>query len=546
MVWPANLVQVALFNTLHEDENLEAGQWSRYKFYIVTAFAMFIYTWIPGFLFPALGAFAWICYINPKSVLLSQIGGSSSLGVGVLSFDWNNIISYLYSPLIVPWWAQVNIGIGFVLIAWVMVPIAYYNNLWDAKKFPILSSALFRVDGSEYLAEDIMTNGKYDEVKGKDYGPLRISTFFALTYGIGFAGLTSMVTHTWLYHRHKLVAQWKQSREHSEDIHHKLMQAYPEVPDWWYAVIFVSMVACGIIACEVWAYDLPWWCVLLAAALSAFFVLPVGLIQALTNQTPGLNIITEYVIGYIYPGRPVANVTFKTLGYISMAQALVFTSDLKLGHYMKVPPRSMFWAQLVGTSLAGLINLVTANWLLKSQHNVCNAEDPVWGCPNSQVFYSASVIWGVIAPDRMFGPSSIYNPINYFFLIGFVLPIPFYFIKKRFPDTWMDYIHIPLILASTGMMPPARPYHYFNWLIVGFIFQFYMRRYHSAWHLRFTYVLSASFDTGVAFFLLVSFAIFGSRDIGMPNWWGTDVSCPLSNAPTIPPPPKPKAPDTDA
>lgn len=28
---------------------------------------------------------------------------------------------------------------------------------------------------------------------------------------------------------------------------------------------------------------------------------------------------------------------FKTWGYVSMAQALQFTSDFKLGHYMKIP-----------------------------------------------------------------------------------------------------------------------------------------------------------------------------------------------------------------
>jgi hypothetical protein len=33
-------------------------------------------------------------------------------------------------------------------------------------------------------------------------------------------------------------------------------------------------------------------------------------------------------------------------GYISMAQALTFLADFKLGHYMKIPPRSMFMAQV--------------------------------------------------------------------------------------------------------------------------------------------------------------------------------------------------------
>lgn len=63
-------------------------------------------------------------------------------------------------------------------------------------------------------------------------------------------------------------------------------------------------------------------------------------------QQMGLNVITEMVIGYLYPGRPLANVTFKTYGYISMTQAMAFLKDFKLGHYMKVPPRSMFLVQV--------------------------------------------------------------------------------------------------------------------------------------------------------------------------------------------------------
>ncbi|GJJ78726.1 hypothetical protein EMPS_11085 [Entomortierella parvispora] len=536
MVWPANLVQVALFNTLHKDEDLAPGQWSRYKFFLVATFTMFCYQWLPGFLFPIMSSIAWLCWINPKSVLLAQIGGDKGLGIGAISLDWNNICAYLVSPLVVPWWAQVNIGIGVFLIAFVMSPIAYYTNLWDAKKFPINNSKLYTTSGQIYNTSAVMTNFVLDEDKYAAYGPLRITTFFALTYGVGFAGLSSMITHTWLYHRHKLVAQWRQSREHSEDIHHRLMQAYPEVPDWWYGGLFVLMTVVAIGTCEVWDYKLPWWAVLLGIALSCFFVLPVGLIQALTNQQPGLNIITEYVIGYILPGRPIANVTFKTLGYISMVQALTFTSDPKLGHYMKVPPRAMFWAQLTGTFIAGLVNLLTANWLLTSQHKVCTEENKDFSCPYVNTYYSASVIWGVIAPNRMFGPSSIYNSINYFFLIGLVLPIPFYYLKKRFPNTWMEMIHIPVILASTGMMPPASPYHYTNWLAVGFIFQFFIRRYHNEWHLRFTYILSAAFDAGVAFMVLLSFFIFGIRNKNMVDWWGTRPDlCPLNGAPTIAP-----------
>ena len=63
-------------------------------------------------------------------------------------------------------------------------------------------------------------------------------------------------------------------------------------------------------------------------------------------QQTGLNVITELIIGYLYPGKPLANVTFKTYGYISMSQALGFLGDFKLGHYMKIPPKSMYIVQV--------------------------------------------------------------------------------------------------------------------------------------------------------------------------------------------------------
>lgn len=57
---------------------------------------------------------------------------------------------------------------------------------------------------------------------------------------------------------------------------------------------------------------------------------------------PSLNIITEYAMGLIYTGRPIASVCFKICGYMSKAYAVSFLSDFKVGHYMKIFPRSMF------------------------------------------------------------------------------------------------------------------------------------------------------------------------------------------------------------
>ena len=97
------------------------------------------------------------------------------------------------------------------------------------------------------------------------------------------------------------------------------------------------MLGLGFVTILAFPTNLTWWAFLLAVFISTVFSLPIGIIQAITNQQVGLNVITELIIGYALPGKPVAMMMFKTWGYITMAQALQFTSDFKLGHYMKVP-----------------------------------------------------------------------------------------------------------------------------------------------------------------------------------------------------------------
>lgn len=88
------------------------------------------------------------------------------------------------------------------------------------------------------------------------------------------------------------------------------------------------------------------------------------------------SVVTELVIGYALPGRPVAMMMFKTWGYITMAQALTFTSDFKLGHYMKVPPRTMFWAQVVATIIAGTVQLGVQAWMFTNIPDMCATDQP--------------------------------------------------------------------------------------------------------------------------------------------------------------------------
>lgn len=44
--------------------------------------------------------------------------------------------------------------------------------------------------------------------------------------------------------------QQRYNREMSMDIHVKMMQAYKEVPIWWYALVFIVTIVISIVVCE--------------------------------------------------------------------------------------------------------------------------------------------------------------------------------------------------------------------------------------------------------------------------------------------------------
>ena len=60
---------------------------------------------------------------------------------------------------------------------------------------------------------------------------------------------------------------------------------------------------------------MPPWTLFLSLFIAFFFALPVGIVQAVTNQQGALNVISELVIGYINPGKPISMMIFKTYSY---------------------------------------------------------------------------------------------------------------------------------------------------------------------------------------------------------------------------------------
>ncbi|KAG0450204.1 hypothetical protein HPP92_027046 [Vanilla planifolia] len=519
------LIELVRARALHLKEKREKGGTTRLQFFVIVFIGSFAYYAVPGFLFPCLSCISVLCLIFKKSVAAHQIGsGLRGLGIGSFGFDWSTVAGFLGSPLATPATAIFNMMASFVLVIYVLLPLTYWTNTYNAKLFPIISAHVFDYTGRTYNTTRIINQAfTLDAEETESYSKINLSIMFALTYGLGFATLTASIMHVALHHGKDIWTMWKKSKKHAdnmlEDVHLRLMRNYRPVPDWWFHLLLVCVITLSIITCEGFGgqLQLPWWGVLMACAMALFFTLPIGVIVATTNQGPALNLITEYVMGLILPGNPLANVTFKTYGTISMYQALTLLGDLNLGHYMKIPPRSMFITQLLGTIIAAGVYFRTA-WMLleggRTSATRANYPGQSMDLPRRRCVLQRLHHMGFGWPKRIFGKLGHYWALNYLFLLGFLLPVPFWLLAKTFPkNKVLKYIHIPLIISGASAIPPAHTVNYITWGAVGIFFNYYIYKARKNWWARHTYVMSAALDAGVAFMGVLLFFALQSHHI---------------------------------
>lgn len=138
------------------------------------------------------------------------------------------------------------------------------------------------------------------------------------------------------------------------------------------------------------------WALVLAVILPVIYVLPSGFIYAMTGQGINLNILAQIIPGTLLPGNPLANMVFKAYSVQTLTEATGFVQDLKLGHYVKVPPRATFLVQFVATTLAAFIQVGVKTLIFNNVHDICTPDQPSQlVCPHNQVFFTASAVWCV-------------------------------------------------------------------------------------------------------------------------------------------------------
>ncbi len=98
-----------------------------------------------------------------------------------------------------------------------------------------------------------------------------------------------------------------------------------------------------------------------------------------------------------------------------MVLSLSFLQDMKLGHYMKLPPRSTFAGrqlfskmfnfelltsryplsvQVVALCMTSFVQVGMKEYLVQAVPDLCDLrQESLLTCPSVRVYYSASIVW---------------------------------------------------------------------------------------------------------------------------------------------------------
>ncbi|KAI3404444.2 OPT2 [Candida oxycetoniae] len=534
-LWPSILPNLSLNRALltpNKKEIINGWRISGYNFFFIVFALSFLWFWVPDYLFQALSTFNWLTWIKPNNLNLAVVTGSvGGLGLNpITSFDWN-VISF-NSPLNVPFYNQANYIVGMFLGFFCILGVWYSNYKWTGY-LPINSNRLFTNTGKKYNVravvnkDSLFDNEKYQKVGPPFYTAANLvlyGAFFAIypfhfvyEFGLQYKQMISAFKSMW-----KTVKNYHRSTyEGFNDPHSVMMRAYPEVPEWAYLIVLVISIVLAILCVKLYPAETPVWGIFFALGFNFIFLIPLTTVYARTGFSFGLNVLVELIIGYAIPGNGLALSFIKALGYNIDGQAENFVNDLKQGHYAKLPPRALFRCQILGIFIASFVQLGILNFQITGIKDYCDPDNAQkFTCPSTSTFYSASVLWGVIGPKKVF--DHLYPILRWCFLIGFLLAFPCIAIKKYGPKKYFKTFEPSIVIGGFLGFAPYNLSYYIPGLYVSYAFMVYIKNKYEAWWQKYNYLLSTGLGGGVAFSsIIIFFAVqYHSKDI---NWWGNEV-----------------------
>jgi hypothetical protein len=101
----------------------------------------------------------------------------------------------------------------------------------------------------------------------------------------------------------------------------------------------------------------------------------------------------------------------------------------------------------------------------------------------------------------------------YAIIVGALLPLPFWLMQRRWPNSWAKFVSTPVVLVGVSFIPPSTGINYSSWFAVGFVFQFIIRKRNFQWWSKYNYVTGSALDCGTSCFCMKE----GTRILTVPG-----------------------------
>ncbi|KAI0730217.1 OPT oligopeptide transporter [Fomitopsis betulina] len=525
MLYPQNLIYVNLFDVLHRGRG-EMLQGKRLRFFWYVTAGVFVYEWFPEYIAPLLGSFNIVCLAARNSDWVSYIfgGAEANEGMGLLGFgvDWANITS---RPFYYPLSTQISNYVGWA-VNYFLLPAIFAANVWKSKNFPFISQNLFFENGSIYnqnliLNPDLSLNKTALEIYG---APWQSGSTVIYNLGINLS-IGATIVHVALWHGRELYDAFVANfikRIPIDDVHYRKMAVYKEVPLWWYAAITLASFVMAMVCCYTEKSGLPWWA-LIVALIFAILILPFyGAMYAISAVQLVITNLFQILGAALVPGSSQANMYFELYSSQAVLQASGMLSDLKLGQYTKLPPRSTFAVQMAGTIVGALLNYVIMQDVVNKERPILldNEGTRVWSGQQVQSYNANAVLWGALGKE-IYGPQGPYFIVPLGLVIGLALPVIPWLLYKRYRWSWLPLINTAVLAYNIGDLAGGTNGYINTWIVIGLTSHFYIRRYRAGWFRKYNYLLGAAIDGGSQIFVFIfSFTIGGAGgvQVDFPNW----------------------------
>ncbi|KKY16111.1 putative oligopeptide transporter [Diplodia seriata] len=543
--WFTALCQTALFETQKKQrENPTALSRKQSKVFFLVLLAVILWQFLPEFVFPMLGSLAFLCWVAPNNSVANFVGaGFGGMGFLNLSLDWSNI-STNYNLFLTPWWTQVVMFAAFVCSCWILLPAAKFGGLgqWHHQ---LMSNRLFLENGTSYPTTSLLTpQVTFNETAYQEYGPPFVSTQVLWGMFFDYAAYTSAVVWMALFGYRQIRDSFSKLRERAtrrgariqeqyDDQLSVLQRAYDEVPMWWFLALFgvsfvslVTIVACGQLYIPTWTY-------FVAIGTGAVLVVPLGWLYALSNFQLPIGTVNELLYGLMVNAvsgykNPTGASVYGSIAGNAWYRAQYNLQDMKIGHYMHIPPKTVFFTQVFGSFLGIPVNYAVVRWVLDTKFDYLTGklEDPShqWTAQSLTSNLTMGVQYVLIGPRRLF-QQHIYRILPYGFLVGLLAPVAVFALHRAFPRLKFNLCNTTIFFSTMAHFYGNISAGYTSCFLGGFVVMYwaYRRRY-DVWA-RWNYILAAAFDAGFNFNMLLIFLFFGAgKIVSMPNWWGNEAA----------------------